>query len=69
MNSKEYEVLQKLNKIDEEGFPKLYCGGEFVIKLPEPLQSININNQKNFSKNIETEKHSFLVIEKLGKTL
>jgi hypothetical protein len=30
---------------------------------------MSINNEKEFCKNIETEKHSFLVVEKLGQTL
>ena len=34
MNSKEYEILDKLNYYDEgpRNFPKVFGGGEFIIK-------------------------------------
>ena len=35
MNSKEFNTLMKLNKSPNDLFPKIYGGGEFIIKLPK----------------------------------
>ena len=38
MNSKEFQTLTKLNKSSNDLFPKIYGGGEFIIKLPKKTE-------------------------------
>lgn len=38
MNSKEFNTIMKLNKSPNDFFPKIYGGGEFIIKLPKKTQ-------------------------------
>ena len=64
MNSMEFGILTKLNSIRAKNcpesynfFPKVYDGGEFII------------SEANERGNQESKKYSFIIMEKLGKTL
>lgn len=39
MNSKEFNTIMKLNKSPNDLFPKIYGGGEFIIKLPKKTEN------------------------------
>lgn len=68
MNRKEYDILKKLSSRTDrndkfiDGFPKLYGGGEFKIKVAVP-------DQNGSGEESEIKRSSFIVMERLGKTL
>lgn len=76
LNKKEYKVLNQLNKLSKPKsklFPEVYDGGEFIIDEHIDDDSImELSTQQGWSKDCLkkiTKRHSFIVMEKLGKTL
>ena len=68
MNKIEYDILRKLNDpskktAETKGFPKLFSGGEFLIKKPV------IDQVGTSTSEPEVVKNSYIVMERLGKTL
>ena len=63
LNHQEYKVCLKLNKFGrEQCFPQIYGGGEFIIDCSaSPGASLHSDQT--------SQKHSFIVMEKLGNSL
>lgn len=67
---REFEILNDLNKLMNSDpqqkhkmyFPIVYGGGEFIIQE-------QYHNEKEKKNQTRTSRHSFIVMQKLGKTL
>ena len=61
MNKKEYEILQILNdNSDGQDFPKVYIGGEFVIKMSQN-QMIDLNLKKVSAEGVTDVRHAYII--------
>ena len=77
MNKKEYMILGRLNQLSPDGqdFPVLHAGGEFIVdsgaEEPMRVSSSVVLKQATLPPTYQKkhQRQSFIVMQKLGRTL